>query len=724
MRTIFLIISILLSISINAQVANYDIDNTKVFVRLKKLTDQKLQLLSDFGKIEDYKYEQIRINNLGKSSTGPIDINWVVLSGNNLNIDEILNLEFVQFASFFVKTPSKSIGQTGLFYIHIKDGYDVASLTSEIEASYGINVVDLIGYKKRTLKVLLNKNDIYTVNNLVQLLESKEYIKWTQIGYLYDIERHCTDDPLFNNQWALKNTGQNGGTADVDINYCNAMDITTGNPNIIVAVVDDGVDLGHEDLVDNMIDGFDASDPDGNGDIVETVDFHGTLCAGIIGAVSNDIGITGVAPNVSIMPCRSDFFGAQANEWLGDCIDFAWENGADVISNSWQSGNNNNIEEAIENALTQGRNGLGCVVVFSSGNGGNGTIAYPASHHEDILVVGAVDRCGFRSGRSDVVPNYCDPWPSGGSRASQYGDELDVVAPGTNVLTTAKTGTGSVNDHYGYFNGTSAVAPHVAGVAALILSMNPCLTNTEVNEAIEATAQKTGSYNYATEPGRLNGDWHIQVGYGLVDAYEALLYARGTLLLQNQIDIGIEEHRSIGVIRTGNDVDPTIMNADYVVDAGADVILEATQEIKLEVGTTIKAGSNFRAFIGEFDGDCGNWHSSYLRTVPVDNPTIDDNIVVIDKSNNFNENIKGQIDVNIYPNPFENNFNLGIDLAKSEDYNLNIFNATGELIYTQNGQLDIGQHLLNIPINQGNGLCIVRLQIGDKIITKKLMKYE
>ena len=301
---------------------------------------------------------------------------------------------------------------------------------------------------------------------------------------------------------------------------------------------------------------------------------------------------------------------------------------------------------------------------------------------------------------------------------SNFGSELDIVAPGAFIPTTTEN-NGIVPD----FGGTSAAAPHVTGVAALILAENPCLTGAQVRDIIESTAQKEGSYNYMPTAGRPNGSWHEEVGYGLLDAYESLQYMK-TLFLQDQIDVGTEFYESIGRIRTGSDVKPItgIAVGDYVVGSGADIVLKATEEIKLEVGTKIANGATFRAYTDNFNGNCNDW--LLPRTVPTDNPTIEDNVVVTDKSNNINENIKQQVDVTIYPNPFENNFNLGINLTQSDDYSLNVFNATGQLIYTQNGQLDIGKHLLKIPINQGNGLCIVRLQIGDKIVTKKLMKYE
>lgn len=181
-----------------------------------------------------------------------------------------------------------------------------------------------------------------------------------------------------------------------------------------------------------------------------------------------------------------------------------------------------------------------------------------------------------------------------------------------------------------------------------------------------------------------------------------------------------EGHENIGSIRTGKNVDDfNPINADYIVSSSANVILKATEEIKLEVGTTIKAGAEFRAFIDEFNGECGEW--LLPRIVPNDNPVVDGNLV--DKANIQEENIQ-QIEVNIFPNPFKNDFNLNIHLTQRDEFSLMVFNATGQLIYIQNGQLDMGKHQLNVPINQVNGLYIVRLQVGSEIITKKLIKYE
>lgn len=128
----------------------------------------------------------------------------------------------------------------------------------------------------------------------------------------------------------------------------------------------------------------------------------------------------------------------------------------DIISNSWSSSVRFQvIDEAIENAISRGRNGKGCIVVFATGNENTG-VAYPANANPNILSVGSITSGGKRS-------NF-----------SNYGNSLDVVAPGTHILSTLP------NNRTGYNSGTSMACPHVAGIAALVLSVNPNLTGKEV----------------------------------------------------------------------------------------------------------------------------------------------------------------------------------------------------------------------------------------------------
>lgn len=335
-------------------------------------------------------------------------------------------------------------------------------------------------------------------------------------------------DTYWNDQWGLNNIGQYGGNSDIDINVSEAWSIATGQ-NVKVAIIDEGIQLDHPDLQNNISsNSYDGTT--GNNSTIRGS--HGTACAGIVGALGNSIGIRGIAFNCKLLSV-SLVLDAQS---IANAINWSVNNGADIISNSWGGGVPSQlITDAINNAVTNGRNGLGCIVVFASGNG-NSNVNYPASLSQ-VIAVGAISPCGERKNY-----NSCDTEQWG----SNYGTQLDIVAPGVLIPTTDLTSYSGYNngralhlevngtkissdysnrDYTVWFNGTSAACPHVAGVAALVLSVNPDLSAQEVRRIIESTAQKVGNYNYSYNSNRPNGTWNNEMGYGLVDAKAAVLKA-------------------------------------------------------------------------------------------------------------------------------------------------------------------------------------------------------
>ena len=384
-------------------------------------------------------------------------------------------------------------------------GYSIKKHNSYVDGQYIISVNEKDG-----TKTLEAANALYQTG----------LFEFAEPNFLME-KIFTSSDPLFQYQWGLKNTGANGGTSGVDINVEPAWNITTGSPNIVVAVVDQGVQLDHPDLSGNLLPGYDASGYGTAGGPINNSEKHGTACAGIIGAIQNNIMVSGVAPSCKIMPIHVSFGSYSTDDWLADGINYAVSSGADVISNSWGGGNfNSAIDMAIRNAIENGRGGKGCVVVFSSGNGNCSEVEYPSSTN-GVIAVGGVDRCGQRSGRSDKTEDPCDPWPSGYQPGSSYGNKLSIVAPGTNVYTTT-VGSSYVSN----FGGTSSACPHVAGVAALMLSVNPNLTYLQAKQIMEITARKVGNYEYSSSNGHPNGTWNNKTGYGMVDAYAAVVKAQ------------------------------------------------------------------------------------------------------------------------------------------------------------------------------------------------------
>ena len=485
----------------------------------------------------------------------------------------------------------------------------------DLAAEYACVIVEENQFVKRQYLLSVAKTSVFNAMQMANVFYETGLFEFT-VPSFFIMNVFSSNDTYFNQQWALNNTGQNGGIPGIDIKAEQAWTITEGNASIKVAIVDTGVDLTHPDLSANLLPGYDAFGDNPAGAPVSSTDNHGTACAGIIGAIKdNGTGISGVAPNCKIIPIHPRWY---IIDWLANSINWAWHNGADVISNSWNPISSDNIllTNAIDSAVIYGREGKGCVVVFSSGNDNSSTVNYPANL-PNVIAVGAIDRCGVRSGRIDIVPNSCDPWCVGCQPGSAYGTALDVVAPGTNVPTTDRQGNDGYNnsttttdytdkDYTAFFGGTSAACPYVAGVAALVLSVNPNLTAQQVRDIIESTAQKVRPdlYEYKDTLGRPNGTWHREMGYGLVNAYAAVRAACATIPVVNFIN------QTVTTNTTVNGCDINIQNVN--IQNGAKLTVEAmgninVQNVKVTNGAKLilDAGGEVN-IIGDFDVELGS----------------------------------------------------------------------------------------------------------------------
>lgn len=406
-----------------------------------------------------------------------------------------------------------------------------------------------------------------------------------------------TNDPHYNNQWGLKNTGQYGSAyTGIDINAEQVWSVTKGN-NVKVAIYDHGFEMNHPDLASNVFgNGFDATTGTSPSQVRGN---HGTACAGIIGAVQdNNIGVSGVAPESDIISISINLQFSDTPTQLASGFNWAWQNGVEIISNSWGGyAPSTIITDAIYNAINNGRDGKGCIVVFASGNENNTNIRYPGSAIPEVLVVGAMSPCGERKN-----PSSCDGESWGGC----YGNQLDIVAPGVKIPTTDRQGGlgYSSSDYHSTFNGTSSACPHVAGVAALILSVNPNLTAEEVNNIIESTAQKIGTYNYTNTSGRPNGTWNNEMGYGLIDAYAAVQMAQQTACTEKpQITVELEP--------MGTNYVAVHMVGTNGADINSQCITSTTwQKISSSGGCYASFGGS--GFDGLGHGNCNSW-SVYVK---------------------------------------------------------------------------------------------------------------
>jgi len=394
--------------------------------------------------------------------------------------------------------------------------------------------------------------------------------RFSHPNFICNVELHQSvpSDPYFVNQFSLHNTGQiftdgHSGNIDADIDAPEAWGITKGSSDIIIAVLDAGVTSNHPDLPNSRqirLNGSNFADGNVNNPSPTADNNHGNASTGIIGATHNNQGIAGIAPNCKIMPVRivnTDGSGITP-QGIADAIDFARQNGADIISNSWGYDSDNPnfipvIKDAIIAATTTGRNNnKGCVVVFSAGNNfaNNGPVHFPSNVNVNgVLTVGASDRYDQKSYYSPLSnPNSPNNQiidlvaPSHRAYSNQMPNEtleawsIDIPNnPGYNPVKNTDGGNlpvvGSLLpnsgtnylSYTGRFGGTSYSCPQVAGVAALMLSIDPDLTQQEVFDILISSTDKVGGYNYT------NG-FSNELGNGRLNAFKAVQMAQPILL--------------------------------------------------------------------------------------------------------------------------------------------------------------------------------------------------
>ncbi|WP_163399869.1 S8 family serine peptidase [Flavobacterium fluviatile] len=494
-----------------------------MFCSLTMIAQKRAGYSNNLGKI-DFEVSQKMIaveeNTLQKMKS----TEKIIIKGRNFKIIESKETEYASKISEIrkggIKTEPVLIYSNGAkqicrgeIIIKTKSADQLSRILKGIEYSATKNE-----YVKNQYKVKIKNYDTFKIFELVSSLANDERIDFVEPNFI-SLESFQTIDPLYASQWSISNNGYLGGTIDADMDVEEAWAYSNGD-GVKVAVLDIGVDLTHPDLQANLLPGFDAVYNAAGGGYVYNgqISAHGTACAGIIGAVSNNIGTVGVAYNSKIIPVRISEAGNIDADDAALGINWASTFGeADILSCSWGlSSPSNNLTNAINYAVSNGRNGKGCIVLFATGNG-NGEVSYPASL-PNVIAVGATSQCDQRKS-----PASCDGENNWGSN---YGTNLDIVAPGVKIATTdiqGYFGFDTNGDYMSTFNGTSSACPNAAGVMALILSLNPNLTSAQARQILESSTDKITSYSYtANVSGQLNGTWNNEVGYGRINALKAM----------------------------------------------------------------------------------------------------------------------------------------------------------------------------------------------------------
>lgn len=369
--------------------------------------------------------------------------------------------------------------------------------------TFGLAYWETVGDKnaKEWFRLVFNSNqDLQYLIKKYSETQLFDVVEPNFIGSGHGVMLTTPNDPFYNNrQWSHANNGTfslSPSTNDADIDTDLAWDITQGDPNLIVAVLDTGVKLDHPEFAGRIVAGYDFV----NNDSDPTDDHgHGTNIAGIaLASGNNGIGYAGVNWNSKIMPLKvldnnnNGFYSAWA-----DAIYFAVNNGAKVIN---LSAGGNSPSALLENAVNYAYANNVWVVV-STGNG-NTNIQYPAKY-PNAMAIGSTNPNDTRSN-----PFFWSP-----TSGSNYGPELDFVAPGNFMYGLSHNSNTNYN---GYWGGTSQAAPHVTGVISLMLSQTPGLTVNQIKLKLQQTSQ-----DLVGGPEDTAG-WDPYFGFGRINAHAAL----------------------------------------------------------------------------------------------------------------------------------------------------------------------------------------------------------
>ena len=408
------------------------------------------------------------------------------------------------------------------FFIKFKDGILEAECLAVME-KYKLKIKSKLSFAVNAWFVEATEGTGLKVFEIADNLLKEKAVEYCHPELVQE-RRFKSINPL---QWHLAKTTIGGVPVDAHVNITKAWSITRGQ-GVAIAIIDDGIDLDHPEFAGRIRDPFDATDSNDNPRPKTKEDNHGTACAGVACASGLKDGTSGTAPEATLIPIRlQSGLGSMAEAQA-----FAWavDHGADVISCSWgpTDGEWWNPSDPVHNrltvlpdstrlamdyALTKGRGGRGCVILFAAGNGNedtknDGYVTYPG-----VITVAACNDTGRRSVYSDYGKSIWVAFPSGDYGWKPFNHEAPLSQ---GLHTTDRTGEAGYagGDYVSTFGGTSGACPGMAGVVALMLAANPNLRPPEVKELIRRSCVRIDKVD-----GEYDAQGHsVWYGYGRIDA--------------------------------------------------------------------------------------------------------------------------------------------------------------------------------------------------------------
>jgi len=452
-------------------------------------------------------------------------------------------------------------------------------------------------------------------------------------------------DPLYPQQWYLNHQGGDQLAYGSHISVEPAWDITRGVRSIVVAIADDSFDLHHPDFqgMGKVVAPRDLKENNFLPIPQEQETSHGTACAGLAIAEENAVGIIGVAPGCAFMPIRTT--GFLDDESIEEIFHWAIDKGTSVISCSWGAAAiyfplSLRQRAAITYAATEGRNGKGCVIVFAAGNANrpiDGTVneqKWPKNTlsgntawlngfaiHPDVVTVSASTSLNKKAAYSNWGTNISICAPSNNGLPGMWFQDtgfaytqpmISTNLAGRRILTTDQVGSAGYDpgNYTSKFGGTSSATPMVAGVAALVLSINPNLTAQQVKAILQDTADQIVDSNFDPQlglnKGAYNSNGHSQwFGFGKVNAAKAVRAAqqfyiasgsgsnsqlqaenRSTILIPDNDLAGIKSEIAISLDITIQDIQVMVNIAhDFLGDIEVYLIAPNTKQVLLQSRT-------------------------------------------------------------------------------------------------------------------------------------------